>query len=90
MELVKAINSKEKQIDEGSESIKMFVVKWDTNSDVLEFEINSSADKFVHLQATKTNVLSAISQIFHPLGMLIPIFITAKMLIQRIHISVKE
>ena len=59
-------------------------------TDQIEFEIGEYVEKIANLSVTKRNVLSAISQIFDPVGLLSPVFITAKILMQKIHIETKE
>ena len=47
-------------------------------------------EKFQGLRPTKRNVLSAISQIFDPIGLLSPVFISIKIFMQKIHKTVKD
>lgn len=66
-----------------SENTKTLGLVWNGRQDVLSFKINSEFSKSV----TKRSVLSEISQIFDPLGLLSPVIILAKIILRDIWVS---
>lgn len=64
------------------ESCKTLGLNWQTDSDVLSFTINPKVSNIM----TKRSILSTISQIFDPLGLLSPCIIVMKILIQNLWI----
>lgn len=56
-------------------------ISWNSNNDIVEY---SSAIETNNSKFTKRNILSEISQIFDPLGLLGPLIIKAKLLIQNL------
>ncbi|XP_044727788.1 uncharacterized protein LOC123291538 [Chrysoperla carnea] len=56
-------------------------LQWDPESDTLSFKINSVVHK-----CTKRNILSTIARIFDPLGIIAPVILQAKLMIQNIWI----
>ncbi|XP_048521237.1 uncharacterized protein LOC125503995 [Dendroctonus ponderosae] len=66
------------QFGETSES-KTLGLYWDTSNDSLKYSINWSANNTI----TKRSILSCISKIFDPLGLIAPIITPAKIIIQR-------
>ena len=67
------------------EKTKVLGIPWDCSSDRLEFDLSSYADGIDSLKVTKRKILSVIAQLFDPLGILSPIFITVKILLQNVH-----
>ncbi|XP_036148371.1 uncharacterized protein LOC105833274 [Monomorium pharaonis] len=55
-------------------------VKWNPSKDVFQYEINLDFSK----EYTKRSMLSNIASLFDPLGLLAPVIIKAKIMIQRI------
>lgn len=72
----------EKYVINNDSSIKTLGVSWIPNRDC--FEYNSHSLSTVHEKVTKRNILSFIAKIFDPLGILGPLSIRAKILIQRL------
>ena len=64
-----------------SDSTRALGIIWKTDDDVLNFRLE---DNYDNLPATKRNILSISSRLFDPLGLLAPIIIKAKILIQKI------
>ena len=58
---------------------------WDSIEDTLKFDLGEFSRKFADMKVTKRNVVSVIAQLFDPPGLLTPIFIIAKTLLQKIH-----
>ena len=73
-------NEGSKLADEGKVRIP-----WNSNEDSLKFDLGEFSRKFVGMKVTKSNVVSVIAQLFDPPGLLTPIFIIAKTLLQKIH-----
>lgn len=63
------------------EAVKALGISWEPESDNLRFDFKTRQHNKV---ATKRSILSEISQIFDPLGLISPIIIKAKMLMQRL------
>ncbi|XP_071573556.1 uncharacterized protein [Temnothorax nylanderi] len=63
-----------------NEEICTLGMHWNTSSDSFKYDINTSNSRKV----TKRSMLSALSKIFDPLGLLGPITLVAKILIQRV------
>ena len=81
---------KEIEKNEGVELIddgKVLGIPWNSSTDTLRFELDEFSRKFSGMKITKRNVVSVIAQLFDPLGLLSPIFIIAKVLLQKIHKS---
>ncbi|XP_015120540.1 uncharacterized protein LOC107043522 [Diachasma alloeum] len=65
---------------------KILGLKWDPNTDRLKFSIHLSADT----KTTKRIILSEIAQLFDPLGLLSPVVIRAKALLQQLWLEKKD
>lgn len=65
-----------------NESNKTLGVYWDSNNDYIKYKIN--LDQTNNFKITKRSILSLICQIFDPLGLLGPIIIIAKLIIQNL------
>eukprot|EP00112_Aurelia_sp_Birch-Aquarium-sp1_P000702 Seg1067.15 transcript_id=Seg1067.15/GoldUCD/mRNA.D3Y31 product="hypothetical protein" protein_id=Seg1067.15/GoldUCD/D3Y31 len=63
---------------------KVLGVKWDIDKDVLKFEFKEILDKAEQLEPTKRNILSVIASVFDPLGLISPVIVPAKILLQDI------
>ncbi|XP_077278664.1 uncharacterized protein LOC143906437 [Temnothorax americanus] len=61
---------------------KTLGIQWNPKDDVLLYRIQINAD--TNQRVTKRTILSCVAQIFDPLGLLGPVIILAKMLIQRL------
>lgn len=68
------------EIKDETGTLKILGLVWDPSSDCLSF---TASDPPVH-SATKRTVLSAIARIFDPLGLLAPVIMTAKVLLQEV------
>ncbi|XP_076246269.1 uncharacterized protein LOC143186476 [Calliopsis andreniformis] len=64
----------------GDSSIKTLGISWDARNDDIVYRVDVNFDT----QVTKRTILSTISRIFDPLGLLAPVIITAKILIQKL------
>ncbi|GFR12308.1 uncharacterized protein TNCT_49861, partial [Trichonephila clavata] len=64
-----------------NDSLKVLVLLWDTNSDVLRFDVQSFPDDW-KFNPTKRLVLKAMLKIFDPIGFIAPFSIRMKMLLQ--------
>ena len=64
-----------------SYSTRALGIIWKTDDDVLNFRLEYN---YGNLSATKRNILSISSRLFDPLGLLAPIIIKAKILLQKI------
>lgn len=62
------------------ENCKTLGVTWNSNKDVIQFAIRSAESMIV--KPTKRNILSIISAIFDPLGLVGPVIVSAKLIIQ--------
>ncbi|XP_062141904.1 uncharacterized protein LOC133849885 [Drosophila sulfurigaster albostrigata] len=70
-----------------SDATKTLGVIWLPNEDVFQFRID---DSFMGLKATKRNILSVTSRLFDPLGLLSPLIIKAKILLQELWLQKLE
>lgn len=78
-------------VDEGNSVLKLgenetnktLGICWDATSDNIKYSVKSVSNSSRN-RITKRSILSEISQIFDPLGLLGPIIITSKLLIQRL------
>ncbi|XP_065084474.1 uncharacterized protein LOC135706749 [Ochlerotatus camptorhynchus] len=66
---------------EANETVKALGISWESESDNLHFDFKIHQHKGA---PTKRSILSAISQLFDPLGLISPINIRGKMLMQRL------
>ncbi|XP_065086878.1 uncharacterized protein LOC135708701 [Ochlerotatus camptorhynchus] len=66
---------------EANETVKALGISWEPESDNLHFDFKIHQHKGA---PTKRSILSAISQLFDPLGLISPIIIRGKMLMQRL------
>ena len=64
-----------------SETVKTLGLYWDPKSDSILYTVNLSKNS---KQITKRSILSEISKLFDPLGLLGPVIVTAKILIQQL------
>ncbi|XP_076223949.1 uncharacterized protein LOC143174539 [Nomia melanderi] len=64
----------------GDTMVKTLGVSWDSRRDNIIYVVDSNHNQRV----TKRNILSAIAKIFDPLGLLAPVIVTAKILMQRL------
>ncbi|GFR25222.1 integrase catalytic domain-containing protein [Trichonephila clavata] len=64
-----------------NDSLKILGLLWDTNSDVLRFDVQSFPDDW-KFNPTKRLVLKAMLKIFDPIGFIAPFSIRMKMLLQ--------
>lgn len=62
------------------ENYKTLGVLWNSNKDHIQFEIGDVTS--MSIKPTKRNILSTISSIFDPLGLVSPVIVNAKLLIQ--------
>lgn len=60
-------------------SIKVLGLKWNPLSDVFSYDVHLD-----HVSPTKRNILSQISRVYDPLGLITPVVLFAKCLIQKI------
>ena len=67
-----------------SEREKIFGIVWNRHKDTLHFDLMGIASKAEGLVATERNVLQVLSGIFDPLGLISPITVTAKILLQEV------
>ena len=67
-----------------SESTKALGIHWAPKNDSFEFHLDSD---FENLKATKRNILSVSSRLFDPLGLLCPIVVKAKVLLQELWVQ---
>lgn len=61
--------------------VKILGISWNAVTDHIQYDIKTS--NFT-TQATKRSILSTVAQIYDPLGLLSPITVTAKLIIQRL------
>ncbi|XP_072400496.1 uncharacterized protein [Diabrotica undecimpunctata] len=82
LEKVELTDIPNKVLDIGeSESFKTLGTQWDSKQDILRYKITTiPLDKIV----TKRQILSIIAQIYDPLGLLSPVIIISKILIQHL------
>lgn len=64
----------------GNENNKTLGIFWCANKDFIKYSIKN----FEEIKVSKRNVLSVVCQIFDPLGLLNPVVVTAKLLIQEL------
>lgn len=62
------------------ENCKTLGVIWNSNTDYIQYKINDS--NMMAAKPTKRSILSVISAIFDPLGLISPVIVKAKLLIQ--------
>lgn len=65
---------------DGQGALKTVGLLWNANGDVLQFSVQTSET----YRVTKRNVLSKIAQIFDPLGLIGPVLINAKIVMQQL------
>lgn len=71
-----------------SESSKTLGLLWDGDTNVLQYRVSINHNN--QSIATKRQILSTISQIFEPLGLLSPLIIRAKIFMQRLWLDKLE
>ncbi|XP_048487281.1 uncharacterized protein LOC105396586 isoform X1 [Plutella xylostella] len=84
LNLINSLNCDDNHFMNLSEALpsKTLGLYWNSNLDILTFSVSICAPK----KLTKRHILSVISQIFDPLGLVGPCIVTAKMIIQKIWI----
>ncbi|XP_022206389.2 uncharacterized protein LOC111063008 [Nilaparvata lugens] len=65
------------------QSVKTLGLIWNPNKDIFQFSFNNQQH---HHNLTKRTILSAIGQIFDPLGLIGPVIVLAKLLMQKLWI----
>ena len=63
---------------------KILGVCWDTHSDCFVFDLHELAEIAVNLEPTKRNIVSMVGRFYDPIGVLSPIVVSFKVLIQEI------
>lgn len=63
------------------ENAKTLGVSWNSVADVIQYDL---ANKFTFERNTKRTILSAVAQLFDPLGLLAPVIIKGKLIIQKL------
>ncbi|XP_037929892.1 uncharacterized protein LOC119664680 [Teleopsis dalmanni] len=63
------------------DTTKALGIQWHTTKDVFRFQLD---DTYLNLRATKRNILSISARLFDPLGLLCPIVVKAKILLQEL------
>ena len=71
-------------VDNLSEREKILGIVWNRHKDTLHFDLKGIVSKAEGLIVTKRNVLRVLSSIFDPLGLISPITVTAKSLLQEV------
>lgn len=80
-ELLKSVNNRKEElipIDDGANS-HILGIRWNQASDTFHFAYESDSN---HSVVTKRVILSEISRLFDPLGLLEPIIVIAKLILQ--------
>ncbi|KAH1028258.1 hypothetical protein HUJ05_001633 [Dendroctonus ponderosae] len=72
-------NSDNLVLFQGNKELKPLGVVWDSDSDFLKFSVNFSLNR---KDVTKRTILSAISQIYDPLGLVGPAIVKGKLIMQ--------
>lgn len=72
-------------LDNDDDIIKAHGVHWHPTSDELAYKVNMSDMK--HEATTKWQILSEISRLFDPLGLLAPVIITVKSMMQQLWLT---
>jgi hypothetical protein len=81
VELMSSARNNEKPIDlSDDQQTKTLGVVWDYNKDLLTYQVNL---KYKNETATKRLMLSVIAQLWDPLGLISPIIIKAKLILQK-------
>jgi hypothetical protein len=81
VELMSSAQNNEKPIDlSDDQQTKTLGVVWDYNNDLLTYQVNL---KYKNETATKGLMLSVIAQLWDPLGLISPIIIKAKLILQK-------
>lgn len=70
---------------DNDESIKALDIHWHPHNDEFAYKVHSLKNE--NTSATKRQVLSEIAQLFDPLGLLAPVIITAKTLMQQLWLT---
>lgn len=68
------------RVQEGSDT-KTLGVAWNTKTDMFQYSLNSLIK---NTNVTKRSILSSITQIYDPLGLLAPVIIKAKLIMQKL------
>ena len=79
------VDDQAKEVKEiGSQSTgKVLGIQWDISNDCFYFQINSeSNNNKLNSEVTRRNMLSVVSSIYDPLGLINPLIITGKLLFQ--------
>lgn len=73
-------NNESLMVIKSEDPIKTLGLRWDAKTDTFQYYLNNDQGKRV----TKRTILSTVSQIFDPLGLVGPIIINAKVLMQQL------
>lgn len=74
----------DKLIYSDSESARALGIHWIPKEDVFKFQLG---EDFANLRATKINILSVSARLFDPLGLVRPVVVKAKILLQELWIQ---
>ena len=66
------------------EEDKVLGVKWNKVDDNLVYDFKETIERAEGLEPTKRNILSIIASVFDPLGLVSPILLSAKILLQEL------
>ena len=69
---------------------KILGLIWNENTDSFQFNLEDIADKGEKLEVTKRNILSILSSLFDPLGIIGPVLVAAKVLFQKMCLETNE
>ncbi|XP_043467276.1 uncharacterized protein LOC122501682 [Leptopilina heterotoma] len=81
-EIIRDIDKDDKCVDfefDKEQTVKTLGITWDAKNDVIKYTVNPIES---HLVKTKRNILSEIAKIFDPLGLLGPVILFAKQIMQ--------
>lgn len=83
-------NSREILLDEGNNNIEHYIIDdnvtktlgliWNSQTDCLQYMVSTES----HVRATKRNILAEIAKVFDPLGLVGPVVIRAKLIMQNL------
>ena len=78
------VDDRAKEVKEiGSQSTgKVLGIQWDISNDCFYYQINSESNNKLNSEVTRRNMLSVVSSIYDPLGLINPLIITGKLLFQ--------
>ena len=72
-----------------SDCDKVLGMKWNKKEDMMKFDLEEIVQKTDKLVMTEQNILSTLAKVFDPMGIISPIMVSVKTLLQEVYVLKK-